>query len=133
MSIVVLGIDLGKNVCSLVVLDACGAVVLRPRLRRTAVVDFVLSLPRCVVPMEACCGAYYLGRVFEEAGLEVRLMLPEYVRPYVKAQKKDDRDAEAIAEAGTRPTMRFVPMKSEEQSDVQVLHRVSSRPVARPT
>lgn len=76
MAIVVLGIDLGKNVCSLVGLDACGAVVLRRRLRRSSVVDFVLSLPRCAVAMEACCGAHHLGRVFEEAGLDVRLMSP---------------------------------------------------------
>ena len=133
MSSVVLGIDLGKNACSLVGLDACGAVVLRRRLRRTAVVKFVLSLRPCAVAMEACCGAHHLGRVFEAAGLEVRLMSPEYVRPYVKAQKNDDRDAEAIAEAATRPTMRFVPVKSEEQSDVQALHRARSRLIAERT
>lgn len=133
MSIVVLGIDLGKNVCSLVGLDSCGAVVLRRRLRRAAVMEFVLSLPRCTVAMEACCGAHHLGRVFEAADLEVRLMSPEYVRPYVKAQKNDDRDAEAIAEAATRPTMRFVPVKSEAQSDVQALHRARSRLIAERT
>jgi transposase len=70
-------------------------------------------LPACVVAMEACCGAHHLGRLFEaEQGHEVRLMSPEYVRPYVKAQKNDDRDAEAIAEAASRPTMRFVALKS---------------------
>ena len=78
--------------------------------------------------MEACCGAHHLERVFEEGGLEVRLMFPEYVRPYVKAHKNDDRIA--IAEAATRPTMRFVPMKSEEQSDSQALHRARSRLIA---
>lgn len=133
MSIVVLGIDLGKTVCSLVGLDAGGAVLVRRRLRRTALVDFVLSLSRCAVAMEACCGAHHLGRVFESAGFEVRLMSPEYVRPYVKAQKNDDRDAEAIAEASTRPTMRFVPVKSEAQSDVQALHRARSRLVSERT
>ena len=127
MAIVILGIDLGKNVCSLVRLNAEGAVVLRRRLRRCLVVDFVLSLSRCTVAMEACCGAHHLGRVFEEAGLEVPLMSHEYVRPYVKAHKNDNRDAEAIAEAATRPTMRFVPVKSEEQSDIQALHRARSR------
>jgi transposase len=130
MAIVILGIDLGKNVCSLVGLNAEGAVVLRRRLRRCSVVDFVLSLSPCTVAMEACCGAHHLGRVFEEAGLEVRLMSPEYVRPYVKAHKNDDRDAEAIAEAATRPTMRFVPVKSEVQSDIQALHRARSRLIA---
>ena len=133
MAIVVLGIDLGKNVCSLVGLDADGAVILRRRIRRVSVVDFVQSLPRCVVAMEACCGAHHLGRVFETAGFEVRLMSPEYVRPYVKAQKNDDRDAEAIAEAATRPTMRFVPVKSQEQSDIQALHRARSRLIAERT
>src|SRR5271165_5520681 len=69
--------------------------------------------------MEACCGAHHLGRVLKAQGHEVRLMSPEYARPYVKAQKNDDRDAEAIAEAATRPTMRFVELKSEEQLDMQ--------------
>ena len=69
--------------------------------------------------MEACCGAHYLGRVHSTLGHTVRVMSPEYVRPYVKAQKNDDRDAEAIAEAATRPTMRFVALKSEEQLDMQ--------------
>ena len=133
MAIVVLGVDLGKNVCSLVGLDARGSIVLRRRLRRGSVIDFVLYLPRCAVAMEACCGAHHLGRKFEAAGFEVRLMSPEYVRPYVKAQKNDDRDAEAIAEAATRPTMRFVPVKSEEQSDVQALHRARSRLIAERT
>jgi transposase len=76
-------------------------------MRRSAVGSFVTSLRRCVVAMEACCGAHHLGRVFAA----VRLMSPEYVRPYVKAQKNDDLDAEAIAEAASRPTMRFVEVK----------------------
>ena len=116
MSIFVLGIDLGKNVCSLVGQDEAGAVVLRRRLRRDGVADFVGSLPACIVAMEACCGAHHLGRVLGATGHTIRLMSPEYVRPYVKANKNDDRDAEAIAEAATRPTMRFVPVKSEVQS-----------------
>lgn len=133
MTIVVLGIDLGKNSCSLAGLDESGAVVLRRRLRREAVSDFVGRLPVCIVAMEACCGAHHLGRVFDACGHEVRLMSPEYVKPYVKAQKNDDRDAEAIAEAATRPTMRFVPVKSEAQSDVQALHRARARLVAERT
>ena len=123
MDIAVLGIDLGKNVCSLVGLDGSGRVVLRRRVRRETLERLVDGLPRCVVAMEACCGAHHLGRVFGGQGHEVRLMSPEYVRTYVKAQKNDDRDAEAIAEAATRPTMRFVPVKSEAQSEVQALHR----------
>jgi hypothetical protein len=80
--------------------------------------------------MEACCGAHHLGRVFAAQGHEVRLMSPEYVRPYVKAQKNDDLDAEAIAEAASRPTMRFVEVKSQAQSDIQALHRARERNVS---
>lgn len=133
MTIVVLGIDLGKNSCSLAAPDESGAVVLRRRLRREAVSDFVGRLPACVVAMEACCGAHHLGRVFDACGHEVRLMSPESVKPCVKAQKNDDRDAEALAEAATRPTMRLVPVNSEAQSDVQALHRARARLVAERT
>lgn len=133
MSIFVVGIDLGKTVCSLVGLDEAGAVVLRRRVRRDGVLDFVGKLPGCIVAVEACCGAHHLGRALSSLGHTVRLMPPEYVRPYVKANKNDDRDAEAIAEAATRPTMRFVPIKSEEQSDIQALHRARSRLVAERT
>jgi len=106
-SVTVLGIDLGKNSCSLVGPTA--------------------KLPACVVAMEACCGAHHLGRLLAAQGHAVWLMSPEYVRPYVKAQKNEDRDAEAIAEAATRPTMRFVPLKAQDQLDMQSLHRVRSR------
>ena len=115
MQVTVLGIDLGKNSCSVVGLDAVGRVLLRRRIRRDGVVRFVERLPPCTVAMEACCGAHHLGRQLACFGHAVRLMSPEYVRPYVKAHKNDDRDAEAIAEAATRPTMRFVEIKSEEQ------------------
>src|SRR5258705_4829186 len=127
MDIVVLGIDLGKNSCSLAGLDASGRVILRRRMRRSSVESFVNGLGRCIVAMEACCGAHHLGRVFVAQGHSVRLMSPEYVRPYVKAQKNDELDAEAIAEAATRPTMRFVTVKSQYQSDVQALHRARER------
>jgi transposase len=130
MAIVILGIDLGKNSCSVVGLDQSGAVVLRRRMRRQTILSFAAKLPACVVAMEACCGAHYLGRLLAAQGHTVRLMSPEYVQPYVKAQKNDDRDAEAIAEAASRPTMRFVELKSEEQLDIQTLHRVRSRLVA---
>jgi transposase len=133
MSVQVLGIDLGKNSCSVVGLDAAGRVVLRRRVRRESIAPMAAKLPGCVVAMEACCGAHHLGRLLTAQGHEVRLMSPEYVRPYVKAQKNDDRDAEAIAEAATRPTMRFVTLKSEAQLDVQVLHRVRDRLVGQRT
>src|SRR3954470_22103093 len=133
MAIAVLGIDLGKNSCSVAGLDGTGRVVLGRRLTRESVVRLAGTLPACVVAMEACCGAHHLGRVLREQGHEVRLMSPEYVQPYVKAQKNDERDAEAIAEAATRPTMRFVDLKSEEQLDMQSLHRARSRLVGERT
>jgi len=126
-SIAVLGIDLGKNSCSVAGLDRSGAVVLRKRMTRDGAVAFAATLPSCVIAMEACCGAHFLGRTFAGQGHTIRLMSPEYVQPYVKAQKTDDHDAEAIAEAATRPTMRFVTLKSEAQLDLQALHRVRER------
>ena len=133
MDVQVLGVDLGKNSCSLVGLDFSGRVVVRRRMRRESIAAFAAKAPGCVVAMEACCGAHHLGRQLAAQGHEVRLMSPEYVRPYVKAQKNDDRDAEAIAEAATRPTMRFVALKSEAQLDVQILHRVRDRLVGQRT
>jgi transposase len=133
MQIAVLGVDLGKNCCSLVGLDGLGKVVLRRRMRRETVIAFASKLPSCVVAMEACCGAHHMGRALTAQGHEVRLMSPEYVRPYVKAQKNDDRDAEAIAEAATRPTMRFVELKSTDQLDMQTLHRVRDQLVGERT
>lgn len=124
MQIAVLGIDLGKNSCSLVGLDGSGKVVVRRRMRRETAIAFSAKLPTCIVAMEACCGAHHIGRALAAQGHVVRLMSPEYVRPYVKAQKNDDRDAEGIAEAATRPTMRFVELKTERQLDMQTLHRV---------
>jgi transposase len=133
MQVSVLGIDLGKNVCSVVGLDASGAAVLRRRVKRETLIALAAKLSPCVVAMEACCGAHHLGRVFAAHGHVVRMMSPEYVRPYVKAQKNDDRDAEGIAEAATRPTMRFVELKSQEQLDMQTLHRSRDRLVGERT
>ena len=127
MEIVILGIDLGKTDCSLAGLDRTGAVVLRRRVKRAKLAQVLVNLPPCVVAMEACCGAHQVGRLAADHGHQVRLMPPEYVRPYVKAQKNDDRDAEAIAEAASRPTMRFVTVKTAEQLDLQSLHRVRER------
>lgn len=127
MSIVMIGIDLGKNSCSLAALDESGAVVLRRRMRPGSIVGFVAKYAPCIVAMEACRGARYLGHQLLRQGHTIKLMPPEYVRPYVKAQKNDDRDAEAIAEAATRPTMRFIELKTQEQLDIQSLHRVRSR------
>jgi len=133
MRIAVLGIDLGKNSCSLASPGGSGAVVKLHRMRPETIAAFTAKLPPCVIGMEACCGAHHLGRHLAAQGHEVRLMLPAYVRPYVKAQKNDDRDAVVIAEAATRPTMRFVPLKSEDQLDVQTRHRARDRLVGERT
>src|SRR4029077_19017207 len=103
------------------------------RMRREGIIKLAAKLKPCVVAMEACCGAHHVGRVLRAQGHEVRLMSAEYVRPYVKSQKNDDRDAEAIAEAATRPTMRFIELKSEEQLDMQTLHRARDRLVGERT
>lgn len=129
----VLGIDLGKNLCSLVGLDGSGRVVLRKTIRRhRTLIEVERHRPR-IVAMEACCGAHFFTPPMQALGCEVRLMSPEYVKPYVKAMKNDLRDAEAIAEAATRPTMRFVTPKTIEQLDMQTLHRVRERLVVERT
>ena len=133
MIIQTLGIDLGKTVCSLAGLDATGRVVLKKRIRREKIMAFAANLPACTIAMEACCGAHHLAHRLIELGHTVRLMPPEYVRPYVKAMKNDDRDAEAIAEAATRPTMRFVEPKNAAQLDLQTLHRRRERLVGQRT
>jgi transposase len=133
LEVSVLGIDLGKTSCSVAGMSASGKVVLRRRVARDGIPALLTKLPACVVAMEACCGAHHVGRGAAALGPQVRLMPPEYVRPYVKAQKNDDRDAEAVAEAVTRPTMRFVPLKAEAQLDVQALHRARERLVAERT
>src|SRR6056297_497635 len=133
MGIAIVGIDLGKNVCSIVEADEVGMVLRRRRVRRDKLVDHLSKLDPCVVAMEASCGAHHLAGQATSQGHEVRLMSPEYVRPYVKAQKNDERDAEAIVEAATRPTMRFVTPKSEDQLDIQALHRVRDRLVGQRT
>ena len=122
--ITTLGIDLAKNVFQLHGVDDEGRVVLRRQVRRGQLSRTVAQLPECLIGMEACASAQHWARVFGSLGHEVRLMAPQYVKPYVKSQKNDDRDAEAICEAVRRPTMRFVPVKSLEQQDMQTAHRV---------
>jgi transposase len=133
MEIRTLGLDLGKTSFHAVGLNALGAVVLRRRFSRPQLTRFIATLPPCLIGMEACCGAHYLGRALQEHGHDVRLMPAQYVRPFVKAQKNDYLDAEAIAEAVQRPTMRFVPLKTVDQLDLQALHRLRCRLVARRT
>lgn len=98
--------------------------------RRATLAELADKLQPCTVAMEACCGAHHVGRLFAAKGHDVRLMSPEYVRPYVRAQKNDDNDAAGIAEAATRPSMRFVELESQDRLDLQTLHRARSRLVA---
>jgi transposase len=133
MHIHTLGIDIGKTSFHAVGLDAQGHVVLRQRCSRLQLGRLLAKLPPCRVGMEACGGAHHLGRQLIEYGHDVRLLPPQYVRPFVKTQKNDYADAEAIAEAANRPTIRPVPIKTDEQLDVQALHRVRSRLVGRRT
>ncbi len=133
MTIKTLGIDIGKNVFHLIGVDARGSIVLRKRLSRRQLPVYMANLPACLIGMEACSGAHHLARSFKAQGHDVCLMAPQYVRPFVKSHKNDYRDAEAIAEAVQRPTMRFVTIKTVEQLDLQALHRVRDRLVTRRT
>lgn len=123
----VVGIDIAKRIFHLVGLDDRGKIILRKRLMRGEVMAFMAKLPRVTVGMEACGGSHYWARQLREQGHEVKVMAPQYVKPYVKTNKNDLRDAEAIAEAVTRPSMRFVPIKEVEHQDIQALHRVRER------
>jgi len=133
MEIHTLGIDLGKTVFHLVGLNVRGEVVLRKKCSRTQLLRFTASRHVQLIGMEACGGAHFLGRALREQGHGVRLIPAQYVKPYVKTNKSDYIDAEAIAEAVARPTMRFVPIKSDDQLDLQSLHRVRDRWVMRRT
>ncbi len=124
--ITTIGLDLAKNVFQVHGVDAAGLVVVRRRLRRSEVLRFFAKLPPCLVGMEACGTAHYWGRELTKLGHLVKLMPPAYVKPYVKRGKTDAADAEAIAEAVTRPTMRFVAIKSEDQQAVLMMHKVRS-------
>jgi transposase len=121
------GIDLAKKIFHLVGTDTTGKIVWRKRLTRHALAPFMAQLPPVTIGMEACGGAHYWARQCHQQGHQVKLMPPQFVKPYVKSNKNDMRDAEAIAEAVTRPTMRFVPLKDVGQPDLQALHRVRER------
>ena len=129
----VLGIDLAKQSFQLHGVDESGQTVLRKTLSRSKLSAFVAQLPPCLIGLEACGGANHWVRVFKEFGHTVRMMAPQFVKPYVKSNKNDAVDAEAICEAVQRPSMRFVPEKSIEQQDMQSLHRIRSQLVGRRT
>jgi transposase len=131
--IAVVGIDIGKNSFHVVGLDRRGAIVLRQKWSRGQVEVRLANLPPCLIGMEACVGAHLLSRKLKMLGHDARLMPAKYVRPYSKGQKNDFRDAEAIAEAVQRPTMKFVATKTADQLDLQALHRVRERLVSQRT
>lgn len=129
----VVGIDLGKSVFHVHGADASGATVIERRFTRKGLRSWLVRLEPCLIGMETCSGAHHFGRWLRQQGHEVRLMNPRFVKPYVKTNKNDARDAEAICEAVTRPQMRFVAIKSVAQQEVQMLHRVRSRIVSERT
>jgi len=132
-TIAVMGIDIGKNSFHVVGLDQRGAIVLRQRSSRSQVETRLANIAACLIGMEACVGAHHLSRKLKAIGHDARLMPAKYVRPYSKGQKNDFRDAEAIAEAVQRPTMKFVATKTADQLDLQALHRVRERLVSQRT
>lgn len=133
MQVMMIGLDLAKNVFQVHGVDARERPVLRKRLSRAKVLEFFAQLPPCRVGMEACPGAHWWARQLLQLGHDVSLMPPQYVRPYVKRNKNDAADAEAICEALTRPSMRFVPVKSLEQQAALLLHRTRNLLVAQRT
>jgi transposase len=133
MAVRTIGLDIAKHVFQVHGADANGKALLKKRLRREQVTDFFGSVPQCVVAMEATRGAHYWARVIGTFGHEVKLIGPQFVKPYVRGQKNDMQDAAAICEAASRPEMRFVPQKSVQQQDMQMLHRIRSRLVGNRT
>lgn len=127
MTTVVIGIDLGKRWFHVVGRDRAGHITLRSKFNRGQLIQFVANHAACLIGMETCCGSQHFARKFQAAGHEVKLLPAQYVKPFVKSQKNDFNDALAISEAVAMPTMRFVPVRSEEQMDVQALHRARDR------
>jgi transposase len=127
MKITTIGIDIAKSVFHLFAVNKMGRYVKKKQLKRQQLLQYLARLEPCVIAMEACGGANYWAREMKDLGHEVKLIAPQYVKPYVKGNKNDYNDAEAIAEAAQRPTMRFVPIKSVEQQDIQNLHRQRER------
>jgi len=123
-NVTTVGLDLAKNVFQVHGIDERGRAVLRKTLKRAEMAIFFANLPTCLIGMEACGGAHFWARKLATLGHTVKLMAPQFVKPYVKSNKNDARDAEAICEAVARPTMRYVPVKSADQQSVLALHRV---------
>src|SRR5215469_15952599 len=133
MHIASIGIDLGKTTFHLVALGERNKILLRKKFSRTQLLAYTANLPLSLIGLEACSGAHFLGGALREQGHEIRLIPAQFVKPYRKSNKNDFIDAEAIAEAVTKQNMRFVPIKTQEQLDVQAMHRVRDRLVQRRT
>lgn len=129
----VLGVDLAKNVFQICGVDASGNEVFNRQVKRSKLKQFVATFPKCLIGMEACGGSHYWAREFRKMGHEVKLISPNYVRPYVKRNRNDERDAAAIAEAVTRPGMNFVAVKEVWQQDILMIHRIRERLVKQRT
>jgi transposase len=127
------GIDLGKTTFHLVALGVAGKVLFRKKFTQRQLITFTANMQTSLIGMEACSGAHFLGRVLREQGHDVKLIPAQFVKPFVKSNKNDFLDAEAIAEAVGRQNMRFVPIKTDDQLDLQAMHRVRDRLVARRT
>ena len=127
MHITTIGIDIAKSIFHLFAVNKVGRPVKKKRLKRKQLLSYLANIEPCLVVMEACGGANYWAREIKALGHTVKLIAPQYVKPYVKGNKHDYNDAEAIAEAGQRPTMRYVPIKTVEQQDIQNLHRQRER------
>jgi transposase len=127
MNITTLGIDLAKNIFQLHGVNRHGKAVLTKRVTRARLRETVVNIPPCLIGMEACASAHYWAREFEELGHKVKLIAPQFVKPYVKSNKNDAQDAEAICEAVGRPNMRFVSVKTVAQQDIQAVHRIRER------
>jgi transposase len=127
MEVKVVGVDLAKDVFELFGVNEHGDGVLRRRVRRAKLMEVIAQLPECTIGIEACTGAFYWQRQFERFGHTIRVVSPQYVKPFVKGQKNDGNDAEAICIAVQQPQMRFVPLKSIDQQDIQSLHRARQR------
>ena len=133
MHITSIGIDLGKTNFHLVMLGEQSKVLARKKFSRKQLLTFTANLPNALIGMEACSGAHFIAATIRDQGHDVRLIPAQFVKPYLKSNKNDFLDAEAIAEAVTRQNMRFVPIKTDEQLDLQALHRVRDRLVQRRT
>src|SRR5437868_14399094 len=133
MQIRSVGIDLGKTTFHLVALGASGKILVKKKFTQKQLLAFTANMQASLIGLEACSGAHFLGRALKQQGHDVRLIAAQFVKPFVKSNKNDFVDAEAIAEAVERKNMRFVPIKTDDQLDLQAMHRIRDRLIARRT